>query len=91
MFFEKDEIVSTKQNQDLDLFDDIHQHKLELLVRGDPKVNNKIIIEDFAPFEDQKLLNQNTRKSKGRSMKGSHTGDMLEDRQDHSNEVNEAL
>lgn len=62
--------------QKLDAFDDIRGFKQEVLMRGDVKYSNKIMIEDFAPKEIVPgNKHSGKRKWGGKSFKSSQTGD----------------
>lgn len=75
LFYDKDEIESTKDMQVYDAFEDIKEVKDECLLNGivGNKNLNKIAIEEFAPKEiDYSNLSQkNKRSKKSKSMKSS--------------------
>lgn len=55
MFYERDEIESTKEQQVFDAFDDIKEFREDCLLSGwaGNKAMNKITIEEWAPKEEE--------------------------------------
>lgn len=98
LFFDRDEIESTKDQQHYDAFEDIKEVKEECLrngLAGNCELN-MIKIENFAPQEEDLLkAGQQSKyansKKKLKSMKSSHTGDQFEDRKLQDMEADEAL
>ena len=83
IFFERDEIQSTKEHQQYDAFEDIRQQKAEMMMlhRGrHPSDDNRIRIQEFMPKESSKDIPQGKRKGGSKSYKSSHTGDMMDER-----------
>ena len=90
LFFEQDEIESTKEQQQVDAFEDIRLVKAEMLMKGSLKVNNKIQIEEYMPKEHVKV-NPTGKKRNTKSMKSSYTGDQMEERMQQQVDIDEAL
>ena len=68
IFFDKEEIASTKEHQQFDAFEDIKSIKAEINMVGDIRSSNWIQIEQFAPKEEFKTNPSNQRKKTGRSV-----------------------
>jgi hypothetical protein len=96
LFFDRDEIESTKDMQVFDAFQDLKENRKEWIFLGTigNKTLNKISIEEFAPREEDIKANQNLKKVKGRRDKGkpgSQNGDQPEDLALAEAEVDDAL
>ena len=95
LYYERDEIESIQYIQQVDGFEDVKETREDcLLSAAGSKALNKICIEDYMPKPDadQNIANQKSRKSnKTKSMKSSHTGDFIDDRNQNDMDADEAL
>eukprot|EP00347_Sterkiella_histriomuscorum_P024062 403332433 len=94
IFYERDEIQSTRAQQQQDAFDDIRQVKAELMLtnaKGHPSDGNRIKIQDYMPKEISKEHIGGRRKGGAKSYKSSHTGDQQDERQLQMDEVDHVL
>jgi len=96
LFYDKDEIESTKEQQHYDMFEDIFDTREECRRNGlvGNKALNKFNIDELAPNEEEvrQLSGQKTRRNKNsKSMKSSHTGDVIDDQFQQDAEADEAL
>jgi hypothetical protein len=96
LYFDRDEIESTKEQQNFDLFEDIKELREDAYQSGavGNKALNKIAIEEFAPKEEDLRANkglQSKKTKKTKSLKSSHTGDQPDDRDRQDAEADEAL
>lgn len=93
VFFEKDEIQSTKYRQEFDAFEDIIGYKTEVIFSrgvGDPSLMNRIRIKDFFPKESV-ILKDGKRKPNSKSHKSSRIDDIYEDHLLHAQEADAQL